>query len=120
MTSCDSWNVCRTCDGFSNEKSSSSSDDQGGVTVEDSIIDNNEDGENEKDEYGCRAVPEEYIPKVKISEFGMIEPGNIHAIKAELYARYGDKHLPVVRFFVPFYLYLSRIFSPSRPSTIII
>ena len=91
MTSCDPWNVCRTCDGFSNEKSSSS-DGQGGVTVGDGNINNNEDGEDERDEYGCRAVPEESIPKVTISEFGMIEPGNIHAIKAEIYARYGDEN----------------------------
>ena len=50
-------------------------------------------------------MPEESIPKVTISEFGMIEPGNIHAIKAEIYARYGDDSIAVVCVFFPFYLY---------------
>lgn len=30
------------------------------------------------------------IPNVTIAEFGSIEPGNIHAIQAEIYARYGE------------------------------
>mmetsp|Transcript_40735 Transcript_40735/g.85580 ORF Transcript_40735/g.85580 Transcript_40735/m.85580 type:complete len:412 (+) Transcript_40735:131-1366(+) len=81
MTSCDSWNVCRTCDGFSSEPSSSFR----GVRGE-----NHEGGEEdteERDGYGCRAIPHGSIPNVTIAEYGSIEPGNIHAIQAEIYAR---------------------------------
>jgi len=93
LTSCDNpWNVCRTCTGFTSdgEVASSSSKDNGDnedvVLDKDGNVDNS--GEDETDEYGCKAVPEDKIPKVSISEYGMIEPGNIHAIQAEIYARY--------------------------------
>ena len=98
MTSCDSWNVCRTCDGFSSttttkgEKSSSDNDeneeDMTAIVGGSNNDNSGGDDEAERDEFGCRAVPEELIPRVTIGEYGMIEPGNIHAIKAEIYARY--------------------------------
>ena len=77
MTSCESWNVCRTCDGFSNTGNNPL------------LRGENNDNSGGRDGYGCRAVPHGSIPNVTISEFGNIEPGNIHAIKAEIYARYG-------------------------------
>lgn len=88
MTSCESWNVCRTCDGFSNntDRNHLSRGVRGdGGMFEGSIRGNN--GEEDRDAYGCRAIPHGSIPNVTISEFGSIEPGNIHAIKAEIYAR---------------------------------
>jgi len=95
LTSCDHpWNVCRTCTGFTSDgdvASSSSKDNGDGDDVldKDGNVDNSVGGEDETtDEYGCKAVPEDKIPKVSISEYGMIEPGNIHAIQAEIYARY--------------------------------
>ena len=93
LTSCDHpWNVCRTCTGFTSdgEVSSSSKDngDEDVVLDKDGNVDNSVRGEDETDEYGCKAVPEDKIPKVSISEYGMIEPGNIYAIQAEIYARY--------------------------------
>lgn len=77
MTSCEGWNVCRTCDGFSSEAANP-------LLRGDS---NGDSGEEERDGYGCRAIPHGSIPNVTISEFGGIEPHNIHAIKAEIYAR---------------------------------
>ena len=73
MTSCEPWNVCRTCDGFSS----------GGFLKDSS----NADNEEETDAYGCRAIPHGHIPNVTIAEYGGIEPGNIHAIKSEIFAR---------------------------------
>eukprot|EP00584_Thalassiosira_punctigera_P001195 CAMPEP_0172544406 /NCGR_PEP_ID=MMETSP1067-20121228/14573_1 /TAXON_ID=265564 ORGANISM="Thalassiosira punctigera, Strain Tpunct2005C2" /NCGR_SAMPLE_ID=MMETSP1067 /ASSEMBLY_ACC=CAM_ASM_000444 /LENGTH=405 /DNA_ID=CAMNT_0013330965 /DNA_START=31 /DNA_END=1248 /DNA_ORIENTATION=- len=77
MTTCDAWNVCRTCDGFSAREKGGSVGVRG-VSM---------GGEGERDSYGCRAIPYGAIPNVTISEFGSIEPGNIHAIQAEIYAR---------------------------------
>lgn len=85
VTSCEPWNVCRTCDGFS-------SGGDGGFLAGASgggSNDGDSSGEEaERDAYGCRAIPEGSIPNVTIAEFGSIEPGNIHAIQAEIYARY--------------------------------
>ena len=69
LTTCAAWNVCRTCDKFQHGK--------GGLSH----------GEEETDEYGCRAVQAGSIPNVTILEFGSIEPHNIHAIQSEIYAR---------------------------------
>ena len=78
LTTCESWNVCRTCDGFSSEAADSplvrgTGDSDG--------------GEAARDAYGCRAIPQGRIPNVTIAEFGSIAPGDIHAVKAEIYAR---------------------------------
>lgn len=93
LTSCDTWNVCRTCDGFSTEgngENSSTGDDdmEENSIVGDNIKGNSDGGEEERDGYGCRAIPHGSIPNVTIAEFGSIEPGNIHAIQAEIYARF--------------------------------
>ena len=90
LTNCDNpWNICRTCTGFtSDEEVASSSKDNGEDVILDKDGNVGNSGEDETDEYGCKAVPEDKIPKVSISEYGMIEPGNIHAIQAEIYARY--------------------------------
>lgn len=73
MTSCEPWNVCRTCDGFSS-----------GGFLKESIDSNNEE---ETDAYGCRAIPHGQIPNITIAEYGGIEPGNIHAMQSEIFAR---------------------------------
>lgn len=86
MTSCEGWNVCRTCDGFSSMVG-------GGMRGEQQAalgLGNDGaggEGSTARDGYGCRAIPHGSIPNVTIAEFGSIEPGNIHAIKAEIYAR---------------------------------
>ena len=82
LTTCDPWNVCRTCDSFS-------SDGVAGRLTEGGVEVDGRGETKEKDEYGCKAVPRESIPNVTILEYGSIEPLNIHAILAEIYARYG-------------------------------
>ena len=97
LTTCEDWNICRTCDGFTTPPNNDDKDDDGNNS-------NNNNGasflrdastattattsEKKKDRYGsCRAIPRGSIPNVTILEYGSIEPNNIHAIKAELYAR---------------------------------
>lgn len=82
LTTCDDWNVCRTCDGFKTSNN------------ENPLLFNGEkengshgDEEEAMDEYGCRAVPKGF-PNVTILEYGGIEPENIHAIMSEIYSRY--------------------------------
>mmetsp|Transcript_7 Transcript_7/g.16 ORF Transcript_7/g.16 Transcript_7/m.16 type:complete len:428 (+) Transcript_7:145-1428(+) len=95
LTSCDTWNVCRTCDGFSTSRRGRSNNNllrgegrhKGGGEVSVSVEGDIEGGKEDRDSYGCRAIPHGSIPNVTISEFGSIEPGNIHAIQAEIYAR---------------------------------
>ena len=94
MTSCEGWNQCRTCDGFSADNDGAFRGvrgEGGGAKLGNGINDNtsSEGGEDEveRDGYGCRAIPHGSIPNVTIAEYGSIEPGNIHAIQAEIYAR---------------------------------
>eukprot|EP00573_Skeletonema_grethae_P005806 CAMPEP_0201695070 /NCGR_PEP_ID=MMETSP0578-20130828/7138_1 /ASSEMBLY_ACC=CAM_ASM_000663 /TAXON_ID=267565 /ORGANISM="Skeletonema grethea, Strain CCMP 1804" /LENGTH=386 /DNA_ID=CAMNT_0048180859 /DNA_START=44 /DNA_END=1200 /DNA_ORIENTATION=+ len=75
LTTCQDWNICRTCDGFTTASSTVSKEEQSTITT------------TQKDQYGCRAIPRGSIPNATILEYGTIEPNNIHAIKAELYAR---------------------------------
>lgn len=80
LTTCQDWNICRTCDGFTtpndheNDGTFVSKEDQSTTTTQ-------------KDQYGCRAIPRGSIPNATILEYGTIEPNNIHAVKAEIYAR---------------------------------
>eukprot|EP00984_Skeletonema_dohrnii_P025832 scaffold15012_cov160-Skeletonema_dohrnii-CCMP3373.AAC.2 len=80
LTTCEDSNVCRTCDGFTTPTASllraGPGDDEQSTT-----------STAKKDQYGCRAIPQGSIPNATILEYGSIEPNNIHAIKAELYAR---------------------------------
>ncbi|KAL7541152.1 hypothetical protein ACHAXR_010674 [Thalassiosira sp. AJA248-18] len=89
ITTCESWNVCRTCDGFSTKEGllSRGVRGDGSDKIGDSANGDSGGGEEQRDGYGCRAIPHGSIPNVTISEFGSIEPGNIHAIQAEIYAR---------------------------------
>mmetsp|Transcript_15734 Transcript_15734/g.32881 ORF Transcript_15734/g.32881 Transcript_15734/m.32881 type:complete len:406 (-) Transcript_15734:180-1397(-) len=80
LTTCDAWNVCRTCDGFSNPRTDENS------VFYDGAEGAGKDGSEARDEYGCKAIPAGF-PNVTILEYGSIEPNNIHAIKAEIYAR---------------------------------
>ena len=87
LTTCEDWNVCRTCDGFTTPN------DHGNDGAHSSLLRNGPSDEEQstttakKDQYGCRAIPQGSIPNATILEYGSIEPNNIHAIKAELYAR---------------------------------
>ncbi|KAL7430642.1 hypothetical protein ACHAXM_002301 [Skeletonema potamos] len=89
LTTCEDWNICRTCDGFTTP-------DSDGGAQSSLLRDGTATAVSRKDEhasktktdgYGCRAIPKGSIPNVTILEYGSIEPNNIHAIKAELYAR---------------------------------
>merc|ERR1712194_228682 len=90
LNTCESWNVCRTCSGFSaksdNPVSRPGLREEGGNRGGDSnaVMDG---AAVETDAYGCRAIPPGSIPNVTISEFGSIKPGHIHAVQAEIYAR---------------------------------
>lgn len=84
LTTCEDWNICRTCDGFTTPENDAHS----------SSLRNNDISKEEQpttatktDQYGCRAIPYGSIPNATILEYGSIEPNNIHAIKAEIYAR---------------------------------
>eukprot|EP00579_Thalassiosira_antarctica_P010750 CAMPEP_0201917668 /NCGR_PEP_ID=MMETSP0903-20130614/6994_1 /ASSEMBLY_ACC=CAM_ASM_000552 /TAXON_ID=420261 /ORGANISM="Thalassiosira antarctica, Strain CCMP982" /LENGTH=424 /DNA_ID=CAMNT_0048453767 /DNA_START=170 /DNA_END=1444 /DNA_ORIENTATION=+ len=94
LTTCESWNVCRTCDGFATTTESGNPLSRGVRGEGESKAGDGSIGvisgggeDEERDGYGCRAIPHGSIPNVTISEFGSIEPGNIHAIQAEIYAR---------------------------------
>ncbi|KAL7551622.1 hypothetical protein ACHAWF_016582 [Thalassiosira exigua] len=86
MTSCEDWNVCRTCDKFQGGERTPlvRGAGEGKVRVG---AGGDSDGSAAVDAYGCRAIPRGSIPNVTIAEYGSIEPGNVHAIKAEIYAR---------------------------------
>lgn len=89
LTTCQDWNICRTCDGFTTPNDLENDGDQT------SLLRNNDVSKEEQstttatktDQYGCRAIPRGSIPNATILEYGSIEPNNIHAIKAEIYAR---------------------------------
>jgi cathepsin X len=85
LTTCVDWNICRTCDGFTRPSDVSN----GASFFRDSttLSKDREKTASNRDGYGCRAIPRGSIPNVTLLEYGSIEPNNIHAIKAELYAR---------------------------------
>eukprot|EP00804_Cyclotella_cryptica_P005779 CCRYP_000103-RB/>CCRYP_000103-RB protein AED:0.07 eAED:0.07 QI:255/1/1/1/0.75/0.6/5/1318/401 len=83
LTTCDAWNVCRTCGDFGMSpgmKFSFASDWDERESERKHVL----EGRNA---HGCRAIARGSIPNVTILEYGSIEPRNIHAIKAEIYAR---------------------------------
>ena len=95
LNTCETWNVCRTCPPPAS--AGSEADDQGanlpsrpGLRKEGGDAGTYgimEGATVETDAYGCQAIPPGSIPNVTISEYGSIEPGNIHAVQAEIYAR---------------------------------
>ena len=83
LTTCEDWNICRTCDGFTTPNNHHNNN-------RDSFLRDGtgDDVSDKRDAYGsCRAIPRGSIPNVTLLEYGSIEPNNIHAIKAELYSR---------------------------------
>ena len=85
LTTCEDWNICRTCDGFT-----TSNDNENGAShnsLRDGTSTSKDENSEKRDVYGCRAIPRGSIPNATILEYGSIEPKNIHAIKAEIYAR---------------------------------
>jgi cathepsin X len=91
LTTCEDWNICRTCDGFTTPNYDHDNDGAQSTLLRDGTTAGSKKDEQSsttrKDGYGCRAIPRGSIPNVTILEYGSIEPNNIHAIKAELYAR---------------------------------
>ncbi|KAL7521494.1 hypothetical protein ACHAWX_006169 [Stephanocyclus meneghinianus] len=83
FTSCDARNVCRSCGDFGTRggKKVNFASDVGEAEREGSYV------LKERDTHECRAIASGSIPNVTILEYGSIEPLNIHAIKAEIYAR---------------------------------
>jgi cathepsin X len=51
LTTCEAWNVCRTCDTFSKDNGG-----KGGF-LSDEVIDTGNHGAEATDAYGCRAIP---------------------------------------------------------------
>ena len=84
LLTCEDWNICRTCDGFTTPNDNQHGNDGAQSSL---LRDGNTATTTKTDGYGCRAIPKGSIPNVTILEYGSIEPNNIHAIKAELYAR---------------------------------
>ena len=90
LTTCDDWNICRTCDGFTTPDDHEGNEDAHPSSLHNdasSVVSKEEQSTTKTDQYGCRAIPRGSIPNATILEYGTIEPNNIHAIKSEIYAR---------------------------------